>query len=99
MQLDGVQEDLLKKLGEEHPQYEFMKSLATKCGYFFFSREHVHAITREVIVYRDSENDKDLVEPSLQLLVVSSALFMSVCYVAMEPSVTGVGVRAAEGPA
>ncbi|KAG0553459.1 hypothetical protein KC19_12G013000 [Ceratodon purpureus] len=46
-----------------------MKSLATKCGYVFISREHVHAITREVIVYKDSEGDKDLVEPSLQLLV------------------------------
>lgn len=68
----------MKKLGEEHAQYEFMKSLATKCGYVFISREHVHAITREVIVYKDSEGDKDLVEPSLQLLVVSGTLFMVV---------------------
>jgi len=48
-----------------------MKSLATKCGYFFFSREHVFAIAKEVLVYKDSENNKGLVATSLSLLVVS----------------------------
>ena len=67
---------MLKKLGEEHAQYEFMKSLAAKCGYFFFGREHVGAMTKEVLVYKDSENERDLVAPSLQLLVVSRALFI-----------------------
>lgn len=56
--------------------YDFMKSLATKCGYFFFSREHVRAIAKEVLVYKDSENDKDLVATSLSLLVVSTLFFM-----------------------
>lgn len=74
---DGVQEELLKKIGEEHAQYEFMKSLASKCGYFLFSREHVHAMTKEVLVYKDSEDKKDLVAPSLQLAVVSRVLFVS----------------------
>ena len=69
-----VQDDLLKKLGEEHPQYEFMMSLAAKCGFFLICREHVQAATKEVIVYKDSEKDKDLVEPSLQLLVVSRCM-------------------------
>lgn len=61
---------MLKKLGEEHAQYDFMKSLATKCGYFFFGKEHVIAIAKEVLVYKDSDNDKDLVATSLSLLLV-----------------------------
>ncbi|XP_024357694.1 sister chromatid cohesion protein PDS5 homolog A isoform X2 [Physcomitrium patens] len=64
-----VRDALLKKLGEEHVLYDFMKSLATKCGYFFFSREHVHAIIKEISVCNDSENEKDLVPTSLSLLV------------------------------
>lgn len=67
---------MLKKIGEDHAQYDFMKSLATKCGYFFFGREHVIAITKEVLVYKDSENDKDLVATSLLLLVVSAVFHM-----------------------
>lgn len=66
----------MKKIGEDHAQYDFMKSLATKCGYFFFGREHVIAITKEVLVYKDSENDKDLVATSLLLLVVSAVFHM-----------------------
>jgi sister-chromatid-cohesion protein PDS5 len=66
----------LKKIKEEHAQYGFMKSLSTKCGYFFFSREHVAAITKEVIVYKDSESEKYLVEPSLQLLLVSAVVLL-----------------------
>jgi sister-chromatid-cohesion protein PDS5 len=50
--------------------------MSTKCGYFFFSREHVAAITKEVIVYKDSESEKYLVEPSLQLLLVSAVVLL-----------------------
>lgn len=67
---------MLKKLGEEHAQYDFMKSLATKCGYFFFGKEHVIAIAKEVLVYKDSDNDKDLVATSLSLLLVCKVFFM-----------------------
>lgn len=53
-----------------------MKSLATKCGYFFFSKECVNAITKEVLVCKDSEDNKYLVATSLSLLVVSAELLI-----------------------
>ncbi|XP_024361717.1 sister chromatid cohesion protein PDS5 homolog A isoform X2 [Physcomitrium patens] len=68
-QANTAREDLLKKIGVEHPEYVFMKSLATKCGYFFFSKECVNAITKEVLVCKDSEDNKYLVATSLSLLV------------------------------
>lgn len=74
---------MLKKIGEEHVQYDFMKSLATKCGYFFFSKEHVHAITKEVLVYKESEENRHLVASSLSLLVVSRVLLMPSCWMTL----------------
>jgi len=71
---------LLKKIGEEHVQYDFMKSLATKCGYFFFSKEHVNAITKQVLVYKDSEENRHLVVSSLSLLLVSGVFLMLSCW-------------------
>lgn len=69
--LDGGQEGLLKNLGEEHVQKDFMKSLTTMCGYFFFSKEHVNAMLKDVLVYKDSEERRHLVVSSLSLLLVS----------------------------
>lgn len=65
---DG-QEELLKRIGEKHAQYDFMKTLATKCAYLLFGREHVHAVLKEIPVYKDSET-KDLAATGLSLLVV-----------------------------
>lgn len=75
-----MQDDLLKKT-EQHVQSDFMKSLATKCGFFFFSKEHVLAISKEILIYKDSETDKDLVASSLLLLVVSMVILMSFCWI------------------
>lgn len=72
--LDCVQDGLLKNLGEEHVQKDFMKSLTTTCGYFFFSKEHVNAMLKDVLVYKDSEESRHLVVSSLSLLVVSGVV-------------------------
>lgn len=88
--LYGLQDALLKKLGEEHVLYDFMKSLATKCGYFFFSREHVHAIIKEISVCNDSENEKDLVPTSLSLLVVSTVRYLCYCVELFLPKTLGL---------
>jgi hypothetical protein len=68
---DGMQEELLKRIGEKHPQYDFMMVLATKCSYLLFGREHVRAILKEISAFKSSES-KDLAATSLDLLVVST---------------------------
>ncbi|CAN5950854.1 unnamed protein product [Sphagnum jensenii] len=63
-----AREELLKRIGEKHPQYDFMMVLATKCSYLLFGREHVRAILKEISAFKSSES-KDLVATSLDLLV------------------------------
>lgn len=67
---------MFKKIGEEHVQYDFMKSLVTKCGYSFFSKEHVNAFLKEILVYKDSEETRHLVASSVSLLVVSGVFLV-----------------------
>jgi len=49
-----VQAELLKKIGEDHPQHNFLKTLATKCAYSVLSREHAHAFLQEILINKDS---------------------------------------------
>ncbi|CAM6002717.1 unnamed protein product [Sphagnum balticum] len=63
-----AREELLKRIGEKHPQYDFMMVLATKCSYLLFGREHVRAILKEISAFKSSES-KDLAATSLDLLV------------------------------
>lgn len=69
----------MKRIGEKHPQYEFMKILATKCSYVFFGREHVQVIMKELSAYKES-GTKDLVTASLSLLVVGESFFAGISF-------------------
>ncbi|KAJ7523458.1 hypothetical protein O6H91_18G050900 [Diphasiastrum complanatum] len=66
--------DLLKRIGEKHPQHEFMRILATKCSFLLFGKEHVIAVLKEVKSLNAAGN-KELVAASLSLLVEFSGLF------------------------
>jgi sister-chromatid-cohesion protein PDS5 len=47
--------ELLKKIGENHPQHDFLKILTTKCAYSLFSREHAHAFIQQILGYKFSQ--------------------------------------------
>lgn len=53
-----------------------MKSFVIKCGYFFFSKECVNVIIKEVFVCKDFEDNKYFVVISFLFFVVSVELFI-----------------------
>ncbi|CAK9189716.1 unnamed protein product [Sphagnum troendelagicum] len=59
--------ELLKKIGEDHPQHNFLKTLATKCAYSVFSREHAHAFLQEILINKDSATKEQTIS-TLDLL-------------------------------
>ncbi|KAH7279481.1 hypothetical protein KP509_37G021700 [Ceratopteris richardii] len=68
----SVLDDLLKRLGEHHPQYEFMKSLAVRSSYMLFSKEHV----KEVIDIASEENiNSDNTMSALSLIADIAGVF------------------------
>ncbi|CAK9216146.1 unnamed protein product [Sphagnum troendelagicum] len=64
--------ELLKKIGENHPQHNFLKILTTKCAYSLFSREHAHAFIQQILVYRNSAR-KEQMTSTIDLLSVVAA--------------------------
>lgn len=64
-----VQAELLKKIGEDNPQHNFLKTLATKCAYSVFSREHAHAFLQEFLINKDSATKEQTIS-TLDLLGV-----------------------------
>lgn len=65
------QTNLLNRLGEKHPQYEFLKVLAVKCSYVLFGKEHMHSLLAELKDLRRLEDENQL-RASMGLLVVCS---------------------------
>ncbi|GBG74693.1 hypothetical protein CBR_g19098 [Chara braunii] len=63
-----IKEELLKRLGEKHPQREFLRTLASRVSYTMFGKEHVNAIFKAV---KDCEFEKnrELLSGAMQLLV------------------------------
>eukprot|EP00250_Pteridium_aquilinum_P011433 c20066_g1_i1 orf=108-4985(-) len=64
----SIKTDLLKRLGEKHPQYEFLKVLSVKCSYALFGKEHMHSLLAELKELRTRE-DENLLKASMGLLV------------------------------
>lgn len=75
-QSQAIREDLLKRIGEKHPQYEFMKILGTKCSYILFGKEHLKALLGQIDQTRASGKEK-MLEASMGLLVVFTSHFPS----------------------
>lgn len=61
------QDDLLKRVGEHHPQHDFIRMLAVRCSFMIFGEEHVKAVLNEV----SSEKDSGTANAGLSLLAVS----------------------------
>jgi hypothetical protein len=73
-----VQAELLKKIGENHPQHDFLKILTTKCAYSLFSREHAHAFIQQILVYRNSAR-KEQMTSTIDLLLVGAHCYLKFC--------------------
>eukprot|EP01018_Ginkgo_biloba_P018620 Gb_23673 [translate_table: standard] len=52
----AIRDDLLKRIGERHPQHEFLKTLSSKCSYILFGREHVRALLRQSLANKQIWN-------------------------------------------
>eukprot|EP00249_Psilotum_nudum_P024915 c29322_g1_i2 orf=363-5285(-) len=65
---ESIRGELLRRLGDKHPQYEFMMILATKCSYMLFGKEHVHALLNEITLNKVAGKE-DLLKASMGLLV------------------------------
>lgn len=64
----SIRTNLLNRLGEKHPQYEFLKVLAVKCSYVLFGKEHMHSLLAELKDLRRLEDENQL-RASMGLLV------------------------------
>ncbi|BBN05523.1 sister chromatid cohesion protein PDS5 [Marchantia polymorpha subsp. ruderalis] len=73
-QAQATRDELLKRIGEKHPQHDFIKTLATKCSFLLFNKEHVKAVLKEVSINKLSGN-KEFVASSLSLLVEFAGFF------------------------
>ncbi|KAF3792702.1 Sister chromatid cohesion PDS5-like protein A [Nymphaea thermarum] len=62
-----IRDDLLKRIGSRHPQYEFLRILSAKCSNTLFNAEHVNFI----ILYclsNNAQETKALVASAIDLL-------------------------------
>lgn len=66
--------DMLERLGDKHPQYEFIKTLASKCSYRLFGKEHVQELLKEIAVNKLAGKD-ELIQSGMNLLVLFAGLF------------------------
>ncbi|KAL2634564.1 hypothetical protein R1flu_006043 [Riccia fluitans] len=73
-QAQAIRDELLKRIGEKHPQHDFIKTLATKCSFLLFTKEHVKAVLKEVSAHKLAGN-KEPIASSLSLLVEFAGFF------------------------
>lgn len=73
-QCEEINDDLLKRIGESHPQHEFMRVLALRCSFRIFGKEHVKALLEEVTSNTHFSN-KDTMAAGLSLLAEFSGFF------------------------
>lgn len=66
--------DMLERLGDKHPQHEFIKTLASKCSYRLFGKEHVKEMLKEIAVNKLAGKD-ELIQSGMNLLVLFAGFF------------------------
>eukprot|EP00250_Pteridium_aquilinum_P017571 c23690_g1_i1 orf=2-3739(-) len=54
---ESIIDDLLKRIGEHHPQHDFIRMLAVRCSFIIFGKEHVKAVLEEVSSKENSSSD------------------------------------------
>lgn len=69
-----IQENFLRKTGDNHPHFGFLQLLSKKCLFNIFSSEHVQCILDQLL--SDKLGNKNLEDSSVKLLSVRAI----VCY-------------------
>ncbi|XP_068663367.1 sister chromatid cohesion protein PDS5 homolog B isoform X2 [Aristolochia californica] len=69
----AIRDTLLKRIGEKHPHYEFLRILSAKCSHNIFSAEHVECILLDSLSKKKSGN----LETSVDLLLTIVSVFPS----------------------
>jgi hypothetical protein len=71
-----LQEELLKRIGEHHPQHEFFKVLAVRCSYLIFGKDHTKAVMEEISLNMEDSN-REIVVDGLTLVAASILMFIA----------------------
>lgn len=71
----SIRGSFLKRIGEKNSNYDFFKTLSSKCSYSVFNAEYVRNILEYVISGKDGENK--YVQHSIDLLLIIINLFPS----------------------
>ncbi|KAH9314048.1 hypothetical protein KI387_022675, partial [Taxus chinensis] len=77
IQTQSTHDNLLMRLGERHPLYEFMKILSTRCSYLLFGKEHLKEILNKIAVNKLDGSD-NIVPSSMNLLAIFVGTFPSI---------------------
>lgn len=70
----AIRDDLLKRMGERHPQHEFLKILSLKCSYMLFGTDHVKAVLRQSLANKMASN-QSLLNAGIDLLLKIASFF------------------------
>jgi len=70
----AIRDDLLKRMGERHPQHEFLKTLSLKCSYILFGTDHVKAVLRQSLANKMALN-QSLLNAAIDLLLKIVSFF------------------------
>ncbi|XP_077248838.1 ARM repeat superfamily protein isoform X2 [Tasmannia lanceolata] len=71
-----IRDTLLKRIGEKHPHYEFLRILALKSSHAIFSAEHVQCILLELLSGKNAGNN-NLKTAGIDLLLTVVDMFPS----------------------
>lgn len=71
---NAIRDDLLKRMGERHPQHEFLKTLSLKCSYILFGTDHVKAVLRQSLANKRASN-QSLLNATIDLLLKIVSFF------------------------
>ena len=71
---NAIRDDLLKRMGERHPQHEFLKTLSLKCSYILFGTDHVKAVLRQSLANKMASN-QSLLNATIDLLLKIVSFF------------------------
>ncbi|WOL16058.1 sister chromatid cohesion protein [Canna indica] len=63
----------LKRIGDKHPHYDFLRTLFTKCSHSIFTAEHVHYILEDFISAKDDQTK--YTQASIDLLSVVLSIY------------------------
>ncbi|XP_028067959.1 sister chromatid cohesion protein PDS5 homolog A isoform X5 [Camellia sinensis] len=71
----ATRDNFLRKMGDRHPHFGFLRLLSTKCLFNIFSSEHVHCILDHLL--GDNFTNKSLEDSSVKLLLAIISAFPS----------------------